>query len=631
MIATKKQTALDFSNISSGINTTDPAISIGKHQVQKSLNAIIKQQGWERAPGFVGLKSTEMFTTEIYGLHVAEKLDGTEILLVVSGQKLYSVNTSTGATTEIYDFGGTGEAWFVDALDKTFVCNGSDTCKVESSTVAFKAGIDAPSGNSAAALAGGSLDAGTWNVEISYARKVSGIIVLYSKGESLGDVVLSGGNLSIRVTFANSSDAQVNNKVVWLREPSGAIWFFYHETDDNTTTAVDITSNSNKNPNILFTETASDNKVIGAADFLLFFDNRIFYSIDNKLLWTLKGTNVFNLEQNRAAGNGIFPFTIKGIFRVGDHLYLNTPGGMIRQPYGDVNSRYQIVDDRWWYRFPRTVQTWGGNLIGLTNDGIRTFDGQRFSDFDFSKDIKPEIDKLYLGVSSTFNPAGKVVFRKTRTEYHLSHRDLDVNATLNNRHFILNLDSIQIFQKDQYKVPWEEWEGGVSHFAISDNNTIFYAQSKSAKGHVFKENGSKSSDLEMYDKDGAFLTVATNKIVEVWSRMVLSDARSVVTWNQAQILAQLASDATLELILDDKTDAYTTKTVATSGGVSLFGTARFGEDTFSSEKPQLSTVPIRRTVTGKIVYIKFYQTADDLNFKILMTQIFGMLKKTRFT
>src|SRR3990167_2208153 len=125
MIGKKKAVDEDFSDFSGGLNTTDPAISISKNQTPYSINAILNKKGFTRVPGLKGLATTPQFSTYLRGLEFYEHLDGTETLLSVSGGIVYSVNITTGVKTQIYDMGGTGEAWMATAQDKCFICNGT--------------------------------------------------------------------------------------------------------------------------------------------------------------------------------------------------------------------------------------------------------------------------------------------------------------------------------------------------------------------------------------------------------------------------------------------------------------------------------------------------------------------------
>jgi len=629
VISVKKAISEDFSDISGGLNTAMPAIAIGKKQVTRCLNAIIREQGWKRSPGYLGLKATAMTAAYLKGLHVYERLAGTETLLLMSGGKLYSVNETNGAITELYNLTGAGEAWFANAYDNCYVCNGTKVVKVEGTT-AYQVGLTAPTGASVAAVAGGTLPDGVYNVYVSYARKVSGANVLYSIGQSLGDVTLGTGSNTIRVTCANSADAQVNNKVIWIREVGGAIWYFYHETDNNTTTAIDTASDAAKNSGLLYSVEAAPNALPGALQGIHFFDNRLFGFINNILYWSDKASNTYKLDVWRQTATGKYPFTILSLFTIGEHLYLNTTGGIIRQPYGDVNSRYEMADTRWFYRFPRTVDYWGSSVIGVTNDGIRVFDGSKFNTFDFSKDIKPEIDKLYSSYSSDFPPCGKTLYRNTRTEYHLSFRDVNVSATLNNRHLILNLSSMAVYDENKYKVPWEEWEGGCSYIVNKKANTIYYGQSLEAAGQVFGENTLSSADRYVYSKTGTLLTDVTNKTLTIQSRDYMAKIDAVLTWQQAFAMAQLAASAYLEIKIREKINAYTTKELTGNEG-SVFGTAVFDESTFSNEGQSLKSVAIKRQISGRVSYWIFTQTADDINFNLTTLILSGMLKKTRFT
>jgi len=631
-VAVKKAIKEDFSDISGGINTSKPAISIRKNQVPDAFNAIIKEKGFDRSPGFEGLKATAMFTTFLRGQHIYEEVNGTETLLSMSDGKLFSVNESTGAITELFDLTGIGEAWMANAYDKAFAANGTKAVKVEQ-TSSFQIGITAPAGNSIAPLAGGTLPTGTYNVFVSYARKVSGVTRLISIGESLGDVIISGGNLSFRATVANSADAQVNNKIIWVREPGASIFHFYHETNDNTTTLIDVTSDTNKDTTRVKATDADPNAIPGALQGIFFFDNRLWGWIDNQLFWSEKasGTNTFfRLEIWRTGNNALYPFNIEHLFSMGDHLYLNTVGGIIQQPFGDVTSRFFIKDTRWYFRFPRTVDAWGPFVIGVTQDGVRLFDGEKFQTFDYAKDVKPEINNLYQGFNTNFRPCGKVVTRSTRTEYHLCFRDTGIGSTINNRHLVLNLSSAAIFNENQYKTPWEEWEGGAAFITVKKDNTIHYGQSLTDGGQIFKEVTTSAADKFIFNKLGVFITVLTNKECRIQSRDFVSSIDAKVLWQRVSIMAELQEDAKIFIKIREKTSVDTSKVIPGAGGAK-FGEAVFGADTFGSEHQLLKHIPIKRQIAGVITFWIFTQTSDDENMDVGLLILEGILRKTRFT
>jgi hypothetical protein len=642
MIAVKKPVSVDFSNMSAGMNTAELPIAIGEHQVKEAYNAILKQRGFARAPGFKGLRTgAVMISLPMRGLHVYEQIDGTETLIASAGGgatigALYSVNVSTGIMTALYTYGagnGNNEAWMVNAQDKCWVVNANSCVKIENATT-YLIGIAAPTGASAAALAGGSLAAGDYGVYVSYTRTVSGSDVLYSVGQDLGTVTLSGGNGSIRVTFPNSDDGQVNNKTVWITDTDAAVYSWAAETGDNSTTTVDITSDT-RDTSKAYATLAAPNARPGALEGLCFFDNRLHGWIDNLWYWSEKGTNVYKYEIWRTTAVGRMPFKIISMFGLGDHLYMNTTGGMLRQPYGDVNSAYQIVDNRWYFRFPRTVARWGNVVIGMTNDGVRTFDGEKFSTFDFSKDIKPEIDRLYASYQAGKEPAGHVAYRDTRTEYHLSFMDTEVSDRLNNRHLVLNLSSTAVYDENKYKVPWEEWEGGFAYLVHFKDNTLYYAQSlENAQypggnnGNILSENAGAATDIDFFDTGGTFQTVATKKECRVQTRDFIPNIQGRSQWNAVRVMLQLRHPATIEVHCRPEA-AESNEVSAPSGAV--LGAIVLGTTRLTSTDPVLRTLPLKRNIAGDPMYCIFKQTEDDTTLNIVMLVPIGTMKKTRFT
>lgn len=632
-MAVKKPISQDFSDISGGLNTAKPAVAIGGNQIQACLNTIIKEQGWGRSPGYLGMKTTAEFSAYIRGLHVYEQVAGTETLIALSGGKLYTVATSgasSGDITDLYNLTGTGEGWFCNAFDKCFVANGTILMKAESPTVAYRVGIVAPTGATIAAVAGGTLPDGSYDVYVSYARKVSGANALYSIGQALGTVVLGTGSNTIRVTCADSADAQVNNKVVWVREAGGSIWYYYGESGDNTTEIINISSDAAKNSDLLYSVAAAPNALPGALQGVYFFDNRLFGFINDKYYWSDKGLTSFKLEIWRSANVGTLPFNILSMFSMNGSLYFNTTGGIICLPSGDVNSRYVIKDTRWYFRFPRTVDYWGGSVIGVTNNGVRIFDGEKFTTFDYGKDIKPEIEKLYSSYSSNFPPCGKVTYRTTRTEYHLSFRDTAVSSLLCNRHLVLNLSSVAVYDEIKYKVPWEEWEGGFSYLVNSKDNALYYGQSLANGGQIFKETNSSSADRYVYDKAGTFLTALTEKNINITSRDFLINLSASVTWQTVQLIAQLSSTASLRIAFRDSGIPTSTKAMQVNDGAE-FDSAIFDASYFAIETPTPRNIPLKRQLSGKISYLVFSQTADDINLSVIAIALLGTLRKTRFT
>jgi len=633
MKSVKKTESIDFSDISGGFCTAKPAHSLYKNQAQKAYNSIIKEIGWDRAPGFLGLKSTPIFSSWISGMEIYKNVDA-ETVLVMNGGKLYSVDTSNGATTLLYNLTGSGETYFANAYNKCFVANGAALVKVESGN-AYQVGITAPAAVAAAAkAAGGTLPDGVYTVLVGYARRVSGSDVLYSKATSLGTVTLSGGDNTIAVTsFPNSSDGQVGQKIVWIKRPSENLHYWFAATNDNTTTSVSVASDTG-DANLIYEVQAANNNIPSSPTFVFFFDNRLWYVNGSQFWFSLKGSTVYQLERFLDTNTGTMPFTIKGAFAIGPHLYFNTTGGVIRQPYGDVNTKYEIVDTRWYFKYIRTIDAWGSTkVVGVTNDGVRVFDQEGgFANFDLSADIKPEIAKLYDGASDSLEPVGRVMRRNNRTEYRLSFRDVNINTGYNNRTLILNLDSVAIYDANKYKTPWEEWQHGFGYCAVTKDNTPYFAQSGESGSTIYSETATSKQDRYIYDLGGVFITTATSKEIAVWTAKRIPNMLAVIQWYRAEILARAEENVTIECIVEGRGQISSSDTFnSLTGNESVFGTAIFGTSKFSIETPTQGTALFKRRCAGKSVYLKITQTANDRSFDVLAVVLIGKSMQTRYT
>ena len=631
-----KAITLDFSNMASGMNTVDTPTQLRKGQVQSAVNAVMGSRGFQTAQGYLGLSATDLFLNSVKGIHVHQFTDGTEALLTVSNGHVYAVNTSTGALTDLFTISGTGEAYFASAFNKCFAVNGTGAVKVESATTAYNIGIVAPSGVTAAKAAGGSLTAGVYKIYVCYGRKVGGTIVLYSQGQTIGDVTLSGGDLSITFSnFANSSDSQVNTKIVFMTDADGATYYFYHDTNDNTTTSFTITATTNRNTSLLYTVEASLNYVPPALKGLIMHDRKLIGWLNDVVYYSLRFGNVYDLERWNTASNGqiiTYPHTVISLFSMGAHLYINTVAGIIMQPYADWSQKYEIMDRRWYYRFPKTVDNWGSQVIGMTNDGLRIFDGEKFSTFDLSKDIKPEIDRLYSSYSSDYEPCGKVVRRENRTEYHLSFRDTNTGTALNNRWFVLNLDDVVIRDSDNYRTPWEEIDLGFAYATSAKDNTNYFAQSKEGGACIFKERGSETRRKYVYTKAGAWLAAETDRTLKIITRQDITNITGIVRWHTLHVYSKGKSAFTVKVVIIDKAGRYRIKTVTPStDGVSVFGTAIFGVSVFSSETPLLRKIKLPMSIKGRGVYLEVEQTTNDPTMTVYELVLSGTLIKNRFT
>ncbi len=631
----KQYATFDVSQMGGGMNTTDPSVALRDNQVVSAMNAQLRKNGAKRWPGYTGLKSTAMFAAKVYGLGIYEQYDGTEILLAASGTKLYSVNVGTGAVTELYDFGTAGEMWFSNILNKCFVCNGSGACKVESSTVAYKVGIAAPAaGVTAVKSTGAGLADGVYKIYVGYARRVGGANVLYSQGLALGNVTLGAGDNQITfANFANSSDPQVGNKVVWMTDAGGSTYYFYHETTDNTTTTFIISGTTAKDEDLVFDVQAALNYVAPSFEYITAFNNRIIGNVSNVLYASLQAGSVYDLERFNTQENGnisTLPAPVQGFFDIGEHLYCNTPQGIIRIPYGDISQEFQWVKDRrYFFKEPRSIASCGFGVIGLTNDGFQIFDGENWSPINVSKDIMPEVQKIIAGISSDFRPCGAVYRRNTRTEYHFSYRDLSISTLLNNRRFCLNLDTFVAIGNDQYNAAWEANENGAAYMAITKAGIFYHAQSLGSEGTIYKEVSTTAADQYVYNDAGSFLTAATAKKLRIVTRTIIPDMLGEVILKFLYLLIQTRGNVEIKITFPDSPGVYVNVT-STATGVSVWGTAVWGTSLWTSEEPQVEKIYLQK-LKGKSFYLTIQQTADDKDFNIEKITFDGIVERSRFT
>ena len=74
--------AVDFSDFSGGLNSTDPQCAIKPNQAYSgSINARWYKKGFGRAPGFHGIASTPTFEAAAKGLDIYSRIDGTDSLI----------------------------------------------------------------------------------------------------------------------------------------------------------------------------------------------------------------------------------------------------------------------------------------------------------------------------------------------------------------------------------------------------------------------------------------------------------------------------------------------------------------------------------------------------------------------
>ncbi len=536
-----KNEFIDFSDMSGGKNSAFPRHALANNQVADTINAIHEVIGTTYAPGYAGLSASQTFEAACKGMFKYIHADGTESIVAISGGKVYTIDPATNAATEKYTLTGNGEAYAVNAGGKLWIVNGTDFVKVEDDLTVYKVQIDAPTVGSAVATAGGSLGAGVYACYVAYARKSNGQY-LYSLPLYLGEVTLSGGDLSITIAADDSTDPQVTHKVVFLTDANGTVVYYYGEFT-NATPSVVITSNSNKNAFVLMSTVSAANQVLPITPSAIYsYDDRlIVWDINTyTFYWSLKtDVNPFDMERFLAANFRTLSNSINSMFSIGANLHINHIGNGISTVFnGDFSSVIKITNRAHWYLDCKTpegksnVVIHQGNAFGLTNDGFRFFDGQNFSD-DVSFHIKPDVNTIYTGIAG-FLPCA-IINRRAgkRTEYRFSYRNLAYGATMNNDQRIFNLDFF--FDLTNQKKTWECWENGFSDMVIY-NNQWLGMQSVSTGAQAVKESG--VCDTQCYSRLavwlGSSILIKQNYAL---TRTVIDDLDSITFWGPPYSLA----------------------------------------------------------------------------------------------
>ena len=634
----QKVTTLDFSSFTGGLNTVDDPVKLSPNQVQRgTMNAILTDAGAKRRPGMLGVKSTALFDDYLKGLHNYLMEDGSEILLALSAGHIYDVNKTTYALSDRYNMGGTGEGCFKNFKNKAWVCNGSTVCKVENN-VAYRVGIAKPSGATAVAAAGGSLAAGVYKIFLSYYRKVSGVIVLYSEGQSVTDVTLSGGNGTIAVSVPATSDAQVSGAAIWMTDADGSVHYFYGNAD-YTTGAItfDVTDDTDKNANLLYAVEAVNNQL--PPNFTqIEFHNNYLWGVDpttkHRVWYSMKSGTVYDLERfpyDSLVGSGNYidyPFEVTGLIGLGQNLYVNTKGGLIIQPYGDPTLKYDWIDKRYQFEYMNTVAFWGGSVIGLTNDGVRSFDGTSFSP-DLTWKVKDLVKPISNSAANHY-PCGWIVKRSNRTEYHLSYQDTSIGTKNNNRQLVLNLDTLQQITASQVTAAWEEWDNGAEYVTVDSSGVAYHGQSYNSASTIWKENSNSTDDWYVYNPAGTFLTTSTHSTVTLVTRTQLPSMQARIKFNKIRLLAKINSQVDILFQIADRLGVSNAQQIGPVLSPARFGFARFGIDKFTKETIDSIRKYLPMSMNGYSCYVSITQTGDDNSFQILNVTVEGFPTIGRF-
>lgn len=634
-ISGRKNVTVRFSDFSGGVNLSEDSTKIRKNQVQGgTFNAILRKYGALRRPGMLAKSSFDL-TTFVKGLHPYVELDKSEHLLAGSNGKLFELSKADGASTELYDLTGDGNFSFADSLGKCWVTNGSEFVKVEGN-VAYQVGIDAPTGASAAATnTGGSLPEGTYDIYVGYAREVDGTNVLYSQGQHLGEVVVAAPNNSITISdFAQSTDLQVNKKIVWMTEADGSTVYLYDESTNDAATTFIVDGAEPLNKGVQFGVAAANNDPVPEFEYVLAQDGRIWgtsIEFPNRVYFSLKNTkNPYDLERFFPLNFIDYPYAITGIFSIGINLYINTVVGIIVQPNSDVASRFIHIEKRWRFEYMSTVVDQNAGKIGLTNDGVKYFNGEKFLPYDISEDVKSEIDKIYTSTNG-FDPSGVIIRRDIRTEYHLSYNDDNVNDITNNRRLVLNLDKLEYLPEKEVIAPWEIWTNGATQMIVDLSGVVYQTQSHETAPTLYIENKVNSADNGIYLDDETIGDSESFFQIIVCTRTELTAMSARVNWETLRSMAQVASDFIIEVHIRDVEGSLSSDTVGSGKGQSLWNVFLWDDGTWASTAPSLAKEKLPMNLHGYMMFVKFYQTANDPKFNILDIECEGVATQSRFT
>lgn len=647
MSGNRKEFSINLGNMSGGVNTVDPPVSLAQNCVSQAINALFLKQGFLKAPGFKGLKSgSAIFGASCTGLGNYQQYDGTEKTLAVSGAHLYGV-TNAGVETQI-DGGllsGTGEVWGTSFLNKWWMVNGTKVLKVESDYTTHQVGITPPSGVTAVAATVGAatLPAGLYQIYVSYCRKVSGVNRLYSKGQLVASVTVTGPNNAITFTFADSADAQVNNKVVWMTDAGGSALHFFWETGDNTTTSFSITDvTTYRNTSLIYDFVAAGNSLPPALQWLIAADNRLVGAIDNVIYYSKKGTTVsgapvYDIECWPSENIYQLPFKTTMGFTLGRDLFINTPGGIFVIPSCDFSGKFYHIESNLYFIEPRTIQVRNSVAWGLTNDGFRFFDGENWS-IDLSRNIKPDIDRIYAGITAGFKPCG-IIYRRSgiRTEYQLSYRDLSVSASINNRTLVLDLDAVVVENAKNFNAPWDIWETGFNYAFSNSSNKIYKAQSKTTESTIYSETACGDGDVDIFNKSGAFLTALTKKQTVVKSRHVLLSSDAIVEMTPMWVLAKINSPMIVSIFIEDSATSYYSQQVTIEQINPIILDEAILDDVpdstmvFATENPYPHKIKMPQSISGKVFSVQITSNENDSSFQVLDILIKGMIETGRIT
>jgi hypothetical protein len=640
----KKLSFLEFADFSGGVNSVENPVRIGANQVQpETIGCILKKSGLIKYPGALGLSNIDTFAAHLRMLSMYRAWDTSERLFAISNAKLYQVSTADGSLTEKYTMGAAANPGVsCEAYNKMFVCNGNTVVKIEGTTV-LPVGITPPVGVTAAASAGAGLPDGVYDLIFGYARRVSGTDVLYSSGQTAAiSVTLGGGNNRITVSnFANSSDPQVGDKVVWIKSPAEVVHYFFYGTGNNTTTTFIISGTGTKSVTNIYESFALDNGLPPATGAYIYsFANRLWMIVGNTIYYSAKAYNEYDIEKFPAANVIVTPYNLTGIFSAGSDLFFNTESGIVKMANADPNTILYLTEPRWHFFDMNTVDRWNNGVIGLTNDGVRYFGGDKFTDYDMSYYIKTKINEA-LKTKANFRPCGYVYRRSMRNEYHLMWQDENVSTEVNNMHAILNLDSFSYTSPDEFNAAWEFQPFSGNFAAISRNtNTIYIGQTHATAPRIIKETVGNDVLNYLYTPDGTLLSEEVPFKMLLSAKVVIPAISALCWFEKFRMLIKNNKQLSIQFILpDQRADgrgmAIPNIVPAPFGGEAKYDVSQYDDSYYPIDEAFVFVDRIfpqdgSENFTGREITIEISQTDNDPDLEIMTTQIQHMIETGNF-
>jgi hypothetical protein len=435
----------------------------------------------------------------------------------------------------------------------------------------------------------------------------------------------------------DSTDAQVGGVAVWMTDANGTTYYRYHTADGAGAYSFDVTSSANKNASELYTVKAQANQRPPAFIYLAFAARRMWGvnpSTKNRVHYSIKASNVYDLERfPNITGytNWIdFPFEVTGLFELSGNLFINTLGGIYALPASDPSVEPQLIDKRYYFRFMGTVAYWGTKVIGLTNNGVRIFDGYSFSD-DLSKLIRPAIDKCYSAATNHL-PRGIVYDRVNhRMEYHLTYQDTDVGTATANRRMVLNLSELAFYQGGKVLAPWELWSNGADYLCSDQAGAFYQGQSHVTASKIYKETTTSSADSYMYGSAGDYLSTVTAFKFSVLSAVMIPSLNMRVIYNTVRAIMRSSSQINLTVQVSDRYGVSDTVSTGADKGSAQWDVAEWDVDVWPVDQDELIRKRLKRSVKGYGVFVKLVQEKDDLTLNVLKIVVQGVGHVSRYT